>query len=130
MKTHFNKGQKVTIVQNHGLSADNASGYIVKLVPALVYSAGKKRMVLTDLNGNKFAGIEFEPAVEQYDRYRYIVKSLVMPTEVNEDVIQVANKFGEDCRKRSIAYYVNGNMSDNPLLKALNNSGVTVEVAS
>jgi hypothetical protein len=130
MKAHFTKGQKVTIIKNHGVSVDNASDYTVKLVPALVYSAGSKRMVLTDLNGNKFAGIEFEPSIEQYDRYRYIVQSMVMPSEVNEEVIEVATKFGENCRNRSISYYVNNAYCDQTMLEALNKSIVKVEVAS
>jgi hypothetical protein len=56
----FKKGQPVTFLQTWSWTTGE-----VKIVELIVYSCGKKQMVLVDEKGEKFQGTHFAPQVEQ-----------------------------------------------------------------
>jgi hypothetical protein len=56
----FRKGQLVTFLQDWDRKGS------VKVYDLVVYSAGKKQMILVDETGQKFAGANFRPTFLQY----------------------------------------------------------------
>jgi hypothetical protein len=79
----FVKGQLVTFLQNW----DNKG--TVRICDLVVYSCGKKQMILVDCHGEKFEGRHFYPTESQYG------SGVVVPRLSREDAEIAALNLGE-----------------------------------
>lgn len=86
----FTKGQTVNLIQNWD------SKGTVSVTPAIVYSCGKKQMVLTHAVTGEELGRTFLPAREQYS------KALVVPSA--DDAQAIALDLATRIRVEFIAY--------------------------
>lgn len=96
MKAQFTKGQKVVFIKMWADAlSQTKSAVTFKVTPALVHSCGAKRMILSDLEGNIFQGMNFAPRVHQMNSDEVIAFTTLEAAIARAQEIAVAYRLAQ-----------------------------------